>query len=94
MYQEDMTLKKVEMDPIVFKATSDLDTLYMHEAMKAPDADQFKEAMRREVKEHTHKGHWKVVRKEERFFPQFQNIAISLVNEAKEKDRDPQGVQA
>jgi Reverse transcriptase (RNA-dependent DNA polymerase) len=65
LYQEDMMLKEVEMDPILFKATSDPDTLYMHEAMKAPNADQFKEAMRKEAKEHTRKGHWKVVCKED-----------------------------
>jgi predicted SnoaL-like aldol condensation-catalyzing enzyme len=65
LYQEDMTLKEVEMDPISFKATSDPDTLYMHEAMKAPDTEQFKEAMRREVKEHTRKGHWKVIHRED-----------------------------
>jgi hypothetical protein len=41
----------------------DLDTLYMHEAMRAPDADKFKEAMRKELSEHTRKGHWKVIRK-------------------------------
>jgi hypothetical protein len=28
LYQEDMTLKEVEMDPISFKAISDLDTLW------------------------------------------------------------------
>jgi predicted SnoaL-like aldol condensation-catalyzing enzyme len=65
LYQEVMTLKELEMDPISFKATSDLDTLYMHEAMKAPDADQFREAMQREVKEHTRKVHWKVIFKED-----------------------------
>jgi predicted SnoaL-like aldol condensation-catalyzing enzyme len=64
LYQEDMTLKEV-VDPISFKATSDPDTLYMHEAMKAPDAEQFKESMRREVNEHTRKGHWKVIHKED-----------------------------
>jgi hypothetical protein len=64
LFQEDVTLKEVEMDPILFKATSDLDTLYMHKAMKAPDMEQFKEAMTREVM-NTGKGHWRVVSKED-----------------------------
>jgi hypothetical protein len=33
--------------------------------MKAPDTEQFKEAMRREVNEHTRKGHWRVICKED-----------------------------
>jgi Reverse transcriptase (RNA-dependent DNA polymerase) len=41
----------------------DPDTLYLHEAMRAPDAAQFQEAMKHEVSEHTKKGHWEVVPK-------------------------------
>jgi Reverse transcriptase (RNA-dependent DNA polymerase) len=65
MYQEDLVLKEVEIDPILFKATADPDTLYMHEAMMAPNAEQFKEAMRKEVNEHTQKGHWRVIPKDD-----------------------------
>jgi hypothetical protein len=63
MYREDLLLKKFEVDPISFKATADPDTLYMHKTMRAPDAEKFKEARRKEVSEHTRKGHWKVIRK-------------------------------
>jgi hypothetical protein len=63
MYQEDLLLKEFEMDPISFKATADPDTLYLHEAMTAPDAAQFQEAMKHEVSEHTKKGNWEVVLK-------------------------------
>jgi hypothetical protein len=63
MYTEDLLLKKLEVDPISFKANADPDTLYMHEAMRAPDADKFKEAMKKEINEHTRKGHWKVIKK-------------------------------
>ena len=34
----------------IFKATSDPDTMYHHEAMRAPDADKFREAMQSEWK--------------------------------------------
>jgi hypothetical protein len=53
MYKEDLLLKEFETDPISFKATADPDTMYLHKAMRAPDAAQFKEA------------HWVVVRKTE-----------------------------
>jgi hypothetical protein len=56
MYKED--LKEFKTDPISFKATADPDTMYLHKAMRAPDAEQFKEAMRKEVESHMEKGHW------------------------------------
>ena len=45
------------------KATNDPDTMRYHEAMKAPDAQQFKEAMIREVNDHTQRKHWRPVLK-------------------------------
>jgi len=38
-----------EQDPLqVFKAAADPDTMYMHEAMKQHDADEFRKAMEKE----------------------------------------------
>jgi hypothetical protein len=51
------------MDPIVFKATADPDVMYLHEALREPDAAEFKEAMKKEVNDHTENGHWQVVEK-------------------------------
>jgi hypothetical protein len=65
MYQEDLVQKELEMDPILFKSTADPDTLYLHKVMRAPDAAQFKKAMKKEVPEHTKKGHWEVIQKSE-----------------------------
>ena len=46
-------------DPIsAMKATSDPDTMYHHEAMREEDAQQFKEAMVKEVNDHTNRRHW------------------------------------
>ena len=45
-----------ELNPhpvISFKANADPDTMYYHEAMRAPDAKQFREAMQKEVDDHT-----------------------------------------
>jgi hypothetical protein len=65
LYQEDCALQMFEHDPIAFafKATSNPDTMYYHEAMKEPDAPQFREAMNKEVDDHTAKMHWKIIRR-------------------------------
>jgi hypothetical protein len=39
--------------PYAFKTTADPDTMYLHQAMKEPDKEQFKEAMLKEVKDQT-----------------------------------------
>ena len=55
--QEDMT------DPIAFAAKSDPDTLYLGQAMKAPDRDQFIKAMETEVNAHSRNEHWELIPK-------------------------------
>ena len=37
------------------------DIMYLHEAMKAPDQDQFKRAMDKELQDHIARRHWEVV---------------------------------
>jgi len=46
-----------------FKATSDPDTMYMHEAMKEPDADKFKEAMQKEVDDQLANGNFSLIKR-------------------------------
>lgn len=58
--------------PIAFKATNDPDTLYMHEALKAPDANEFKKAMVKEVVDQTQRKHWRVMLKKD--VPQGETI--------------------
>jgi len=48
-------------DPIAFVASNNPDILYLDEAMKAPDAQQFEDAMLEEVESHTENEHWEVV---------------------------------
>ena len=52
-------------NPILYanKASNNPDTLYMHEALRAPDAAEFKRAMVKEVVDHTERGHWEVIPK-------------------------------
>jgi hypothetical protein len=57
-------LEELEIDqlyPIAFAASSDPDTLYLHEAMKQPDANQFIKAMAEEIQAHEDNHHWEVV---------------------------------
>ena len=54
-------------DPILYanKATNDPDTLYMHEALRAPDAQEFKKAMVKEVNDHNDRQHWEIMEKKD-----------------------------
>ena len=62
LYDEEERLTELD-DPIAFKATSDPDTMYMHQAMKEPDAAEVKAAMVKEMQDHTDKDHWEVMEK-------------------------------
>ena len=58
---EDYETQTLAEDPIAFATSkSDPDTMHNGEAMKAPDAKRFKQAMLDEVDAHTNKGHWEV----------------------------------
>ena len=47
-------------DPIAFVASNNKDVMYLDDAMKEPDSDQFKAAMDEEIRAHTENGHWKI----------------------------------
>lgn len=48
--------------PLSFAATSDPDTMYMHQALRQPDRAQFIKAMQKELADHVSRGHWKIIR--------------------------------
>ena len=54
--QEPEADKKDSHPMRAFAASADPDTMYYHEAMKAPDKENFVEAMWQEVKSHTDNG--------------------------------------
>jgi Reverse transcriptase (RNA-dependent DNA polymerase) len=58
---DDLDIK--DTHAIAMSASNDPDTLYMHEAMKATDREQFIKAMVEEVEAHTKNGHWKIVKR-------------------------------
>jgi hypothetical protein len=59
LYEPDMTTEIEDQDPLlVFTASADPDTMYLHEAMKQPDKAQFKAAMQEEVKAFNENNNW------------------------------------
>ena len=53
------------LEPLVYAACVNPDITYLHEAMKAPDHDQFKKAVDKELKDRIACKHWKVVPRSE-----------------------------
>lgn len=54
-------LQQDEHPLAAFAASADPDTLYLNEALAAPDREHFIEAMIKEVHDHEMRGHWEVV---------------------------------
>jgi Reverse transcriptase (RNA-dependent DNA polymerase) len=55
-----------EQNPLTaYKATADPDTMYMHEAMRAPDRQKFIQAMEKEVGDQMANGNYTIVRRKD-----------------------------
>ena len=52
-------------NPVAYKASTDPDTMYMHEAMKQKDKRNFAEAMQKEVEDQISNGNFTIVHKSE-----------------------------
>jgi hypothetical protein len=61
LHEDDYEIQDKMMDPIAFKASTDPDTMYYHEAMAAPDRGQFLEAIIKEVNAHIENEHWELI---------------------------------
>lgn len=61
LHQEDYQIQNQMDDPICFMASNHKDTMYFHEAMRAPDRHQFIQAMVQEINSHVKKKHWKLI---------------------------------
>ena len=44
---------------------ADADTMYLQEAMRQPDKDEFLKAMIKEIEDHTTRGHWRITTRKE-----------------------------
>ena len=66
LYVKEDQLRDLD-DPILYanEASNDPDTLYMHEALRAPDAQEFKKAMVKEVNDHNDRQHWEIMEKKD-----------------------------
>jgi hypothetical protein len=62
---EDFLLEEQHPLLFAFAASADPDTMYLHEAMRQPDREQFIRAMKKEVNDHTTNGNWMVVHRSE-----------------------------
>jgi len=54
-----------EQHLLAFKASTDPDTMYHHQAMKQPDREKFQEAMRKECEAHYKEGNYRLVKRSE-----------------------------
>lgn len=64
LHEDDYELQDKMEDPISFLSELDdknHDTLYYHDAMKQSDADQFKDAMKKEFVDHCKRDHWDLI---------------------------------
>jgi hypothetical protein len=50
---------------MAYKASTDPDTMYHHQAMKQPDREKLQEAMKKECAAHLNEGNYKLIRREE-----------------------------
>ena len=61
MAQRQYKIQKGMREPMVYAVSANPDIMYLHEAMKVPDHDQFKKAMDKELKDNIVHKHWEVV---------------------------------
>ena len=59
--QYDLQMEMAEL--VIFTASSNPDILYLHEAMRAPNCQQFLCAMEQEIKGHEDGKHWVLIPK-------------------------------
>jgi hypothetical protein len=64
MHQDDYLLQDQMQNPIAFMASTNQDTMYFHQAMQAPDRDQFKKAVVEEVNDHIENHNWELIPRE------------------------------
>ena len=63
-------------DPFAFAASSDPDTMYLHQAKREPDWANFKQAMKEEVRAHEDNKHWELIPKHQ--VPEGEQILPSV----------------
>jgi hypothetical protein len=54
-----------EQNLLAYKASTDPDTMYHHQAMKQPDREKFQEAIKKECEAHYKEGNYRLVKRSE-----------------------------
>ena len=65
LVKEAQASQYLNSNPIAMKASSDPDTMYMHQAIKEPDRDKFIMAMEKEMEDQIKNGNFSLVKKSE-----------------------------
>jgi len=61
MHEYDYSIQTACDDPISFLTKTDADTMYLHQALREPDRDQFIKAVIKEVNDHIVRKHWDLI---------------------------------
>ena len=77
-------------DPMAFKASTDPDIMYIHEAMREKDKQKFIEAMEKEAEEKMNNGNFTIVKKSE--VPEGK-VILPAVWQMRNKDTNGKEVQ-
>jgi hypothetical protein len=65
MHEDEYRIQDEMTDPIAFLAKADEDTMYFHQAMKAPDKKEFFKAIVKEMNDHIVAKNWELVPRED-----------------------------
>jgi Reverse transcriptase (RNA-dependent DNA polymerase) len=63
LHDDAYTVQDKLEDPIAFAASNNPDIMYLNEAMAAPDKEEFRKAMLKEVESHELNQHWELVKR-------------------------------
>jgi hypothetical protein len=61
MHEDEYRIQDNMTDPIAFLAKTDEGTMYFHQAMKAPDRDEFVKAIVKEMNDHIVSKNWELI---------------------------------
>ena len=67
--EEEYRVQDMLANPLAYAASRDPDTMYVDQALKAPDKKEFLKAMKKEVEAHTEMKHWELVPRSEPYLP-------------------------
>jgi hypothetical protein len=76
----------IEQNLLAYKASTDPDTMYHHQAMKQPDKEKFQEAMKKECEAHYKEGNYRLVKRSK--LPEGATLSSS-VWQLKKKENHP-----